>query len=63
MEQLYTNQLRIVLQGYTNSDVQQLAGALFQIENKSRDGKYKAITMREIKNHLNKLQTNWGNNG
>jgi hypothetical protein len=55
MEQLYTNQLRIVLQlCYTNkmSDIQDLCGALFQIENKSRDGKYKAITMREIKKRL-----------
>lgn len=34
------------------SDIQDLCGALFQIENKSRDGKYKAITMREIKERL-----------
>ena len=61
MEQLYTNQLRKVLQlCYTNNhpDIQDLWGALFQIENKSRDGKYRDITMREIKERLRVINAN-----
>lgn len=57
MIELYTNQLRIVLQQYRNtvSDIQELYWAKNRIINKSKNNIYKEINIREIDNRLAEL--------
>lgn len=57
MKDLYTNQLRLVLQQYRRkmSDIMDLYGAYASIERNSKDSVYKEINLQEIKNRLAEL--------
>ena len=57
MVELYTNQLRLVLQQYQNtaSDIQELHWAKSRIIQKSKNNIYKEINLREIDNKLAEL--------
>ena len=57
MIELYTKQLRIVLQQYqkTYSDIGELYWAKNRIEEKSKNNIYKEINLREIDNRIKEL--------